>query len=133
MAPPSTAAALRSALPALRRRRFLAHGVRRKDCGILRETLDVPGLRMTGCEGVLEPMSPSPDHEDRKKTIARLVEVWALEREVARDGHGDAPFGEEAARRGAGGGRGPPCPGKGKLRWSGKASTPQTRRSRAHC
>jgi Uma2 family endonuclease len=81
--------------------RFLVHGVRWKDYVILREALDVPGLRMTFCEGVLELMSPSPGHEDRKKTVARLVEVWALERDVALYGYGNATFRKEAKERGA--------------------------------
>jgi len=81
--------------------RFLVHGVRWKDYVILREALDVPGLRMTYCEGALELMSPSPGHEDRKTTIARLVEIWALERDVALYGYGNATFRKEAKERGA--------------------------------
>lgn len=81
--------------------RFLVHGVLWKDYVLLREALDVPGLRMTYCEGILELMSPSPGHEDRKKTIARLIEIWALERDVALYGYGNATFRKEAEARGA--------------------------------
>jgi len=96
MAPPLATAGL-----AQGEQRFLVHGVRWKDYVVLREALDVPGLRMTYCEGVLELMSPSPGHEDREKTIARLVEVWALERDVALYGYGNATFRKEAKERGA--------------------------------
>jgi hypothetical protein len=43
--------------------RMLIHGVSWKDYVILREALDTPGLRMTYCEGALELMSPSRNHE----------------------------------------------------------------------
>lgn len=81
--------------------RFAIHGVSFKEYVVLREALDIPGLRITYCEGVLELMSPSTEHEDQKKTIARLIELHALERDVALYGYGNATFRREAKERGA--------------------------------
>ncbi len=81
--------------------RFVIGGVRWKDYVVLREALDIPGLRMTYLEGALELMSPSPEHEDRKTTIARLVELFALERGIVLYGYGNATFRREARERGA--------------------------------
>lgn len=81
--------------------RFVVHGVTWKDYTILRDVLDVAGLRMTYLEGMLELMSPSPDHEQSKTLIARLVEVFALERNVPLYGYGSATFRKEAVARGA--------------------------------
>jgi hypothetical protein len=61
--------------------RFVLHGVDWRTYCVLRELLDSPGLRMTYLEGALELMSPSLRHEAFKKMIARLIEVFALERE----------------------------------------------------
>nr|WP_233562056.1 Uma2 family endonuclease [Sorangium cellulosum] len=66
----------------------------------LRDELDTPGLRMTFCEGTLELMSPSIDHEAAKKSIARLVEIFALERDVPLHGYGSTTFRREAKSRG---------------------------------
>jgi Uma2 family endonuclease len=81
--------------------RMLVHGVTWKDYVILREALDTPGLRMTYCKGALELMSPSRNHELWKKTIARLVEAFALVRDVPLLGYGSTTFRKEAAERGA--------------------------------
>ena len=61
---------------------MLINGVTWKDYVILREALDTPGLRMTYCEGTLELMSPSLAHEVDKKSIARLVELYAFLRRL---------------------------------------------------
>src|SRR3954467_8026161 len=81
--------------------RMLIYGVRWKDYVILREALDTPGLRMTFCEGALELMSPSRTHELRKKSIARLVELYAVLRELPLVGYGSTTFRLEAKERGA--------------------------------
>ena len=60
--------------------RLVVNGVSWKDYTIAREALHGPGLRMAFCEGVLELMSPLRPHEEWKKNVARLVELWALER-----------------------------------------------------
>jgi hypothetical protein len=43
---------------------------------------------------------PSVPHEDAKKIIARLVEAWAMERDVDLRGFGGATFRHEAKERG---------------------------------
>ena len=40
---------------------------------------DAAGVRMYYLEGEIELMSPSRGHESNKKTLARLLELWALE------------------------------------------------------
>jgi Uma2 family endonuclease len=49
---------------------------------------DHSGIRMTYLNGVLELMSPSVDHEAIKTTIARLLETYALERDIPLNGFG---------------------------------------------
>lgn len=68
---------------------------------ILREALDTPGLRMTFCEGALEITSPSRLHELWKTSIGRLVELFALERDLPLIGYGSTTFRKEAKERGA--------------------------------
>jgi Uma2 family endonuclease len=86
---------------ALGEQRMLIHGVSWKDYVILREALDTPGLRMTYCEGALELMSPSRAHELWKKTIARLIELYAFLRGLPLVGYGSTTFRREAKERGA--------------------------------
>jgi Uma2 family endonuclease len=81
-------------------RRFVLYGVPWWTYVALRDALDETGLKMTYLEGTLELMSPSTLHEDAKKMIARLVEVWAMERDVDLRGFGGATFRREAKERG---------------------------------
>lgn len=81
--------------------RMLIHGVSWKDYVILREALDTPGLRMTYCEGALELMSPSRAQELWKKTIARLIELYAFLRGLPLLGYGSTTLRREAKERGA--------------------------------
>jgi Uma2 family endonuclease len=82
-------------------RRFVLHGVPWATYVALRDALDdQSGLKMTYLRGALELMSPSVLHEDAKKTIARLVEVWAMERDIDLRGFGGATFRHEAKQRG---------------------------------
>jgi Uma2 family endonuclease len=82
-------------------RRFVLHGVPWWTYVTLRDALDDrSGLKMTYLRGTLELMSPSTLHEDAKKIIARLVEVWAMERDVDLRGFGGATFRREAKERG---------------------------------
>lgn len=82
-------------------RRFVLHGVPWWTYVALRDALDdQSGLKMTYLEGTLELMSPSTLHEDAKKIISRLVEVWAMERDVDLRGFGGATFRREAKERG---------------------------------
>jgi Uma2 family endonuclease len=55
---------------------------------------------MTYFKGTLELMSPSTLHEDAKKIIARLLETWAMERDLDLRGFGGATFRREAKERG---------------------------------
>jgi Uma2 family endonuclease len=80
--------------------RMLVHGVSWKDYVILREALDTPGLRMTFFKGMLELMRPSRNHELWKTNIARLIELFALERNIDLYGYGGTTFRREAAERG---------------------------------
>lgn len=81
--------------------RFVLHGVPWWTYVALRDALDdQSGLKMTYLEGTLELMSPSTLHEDAKTIIARLIEVWAMERDVDLRGFGGATFRREAKERG---------------------------------
>src|SRR5262245_32560564 len=81
--------------------RFVIHGVPWWTYVALRDALDDhSGLKMTYLRGTLELMSPSTLHEDAKKIIARLIEVWAMERDVDLRGFGGATFRREAKERG---------------------------------
>ena len=81
--------------------RMLIHGVSWKDYVVLHEALEIPGLRMTYCEGMLELMSSSFGHELDKKSIARLVELYGLLRRLRLNGYGSTTFRREARQRGA--------------------------------
>ncbi len=59
-----------------------------------------PSLRLTYLEGSLEIMTTSPEHERIKTLLARLVEIWAMERDVQLEGYGSATFRRKAAKRG---------------------------------
>lgn len=76
------------------------YGVDWKTYAAMRELLDDAGIRMTYLEGSLEIMSPSPEHEDYKTSIARLIELFALERDVHLNGYGSTTFRKEAKERG---------------------------------
>jgi Uma2 family endonuclease len=89
------------ALPRMAEQRMLLHGVSWKDYVILREALEIPGLRMTYCEGKLELMSPSFGHEFDKTSIARLVELYAFLLDLELSGYGSTTFRREAKQRGA--------------------------------
>jgi Uma2 family endonuclease len=80
--------------------RFVVHGVSWAAYVGIRDALDTPGVRMTYLRGALELMSPSSTHEDHKTTIARLIEVHALERGLALYGYGSTTFRSQAQERG---------------------------------
>lgn len=82
-------------------RRFVLYGVPWWTYVALRDALDdQSGLKLTYLKGALELMSPSTLHEDAKKIIARLVEQWAMEKDVDLRGFGGATFRKEAKERG---------------------------------
>jgi Uma2 family endonuclease len=81
--------------------RFMLQGVPWWTYVALRDALDHrAGLKMTYLEGDLELMSPSALHEDAKTIIARLIEVWAMERNADLRGFGGTTFRREAKARG---------------------------------
>jgi Uma2 family endonuclease len=67
---------------------------------MLRDTLDSSGVRMTYLKGALEIMSPSKAHEVSKKQIARLLELFCLERDIPLFGYGSTTFRREEKERG---------------------------------
>jgi Uma2 family endonuclease len=79
---------------------FLLSGVTWEQYEILRSTLDYPGLRMTYLEGALELLMPSEEHEEIKKTIARILELYALEANIRLYGFGSATYRKQAKERG---------------------------------
>lgn len=66
----------------------------------LRDAVDSPGIRMTYLEGQLEIMSPSKAHEVSKTQIARLFELFCLERDIPLYGYGSTTFWKEEKERG---------------------------------
>jgi Uma2 family endonuclease len=83
-------------------RRFVLQGVPWRTYVALRDELDAAGagVKMTYLEGTLELMSPSMLHEEAKKIIARLIEVWAMEHDLDLRGFGGTTFRREAKKRG---------------------------------
>lgn len=59
-----------------------------------------PGLRMTYKEGTLEIMGTSSEHERLKTIIARLLEMYAVEKRITLNGYGNTTFRKEAKQRG---------------------------------
>ena len=57
--------------------------------------------RITYLEGEVELMSPSRNHEELKKLLARLVEAWALETGIELNGYGQWTLKESREERGA--------------------------------
>ena len=77
------------------------YGVPWKTYVALRDGLgDGSGLRMTYLEGTLELMSPSRNHENYKKLVARLVEAYAEENDLDLRGYGGMTFRKKAKKRG---------------------------------
>ena len=82
--------------------RFLVRGVPWHAYVTLRDSLDRDGTRLflTYREGDLELMRPSPAHEELKKLLAYLLEVWCDERGIELFAHGATTYGDEAVKRG---------------------------------
>jgi Uma2 family endonuclease len=80
--------------------RVLMHGISWASYCLMRELVDSPGIRLTYLEGALEITSPSRRHEFLKKQISRLLEIFAIERDVPLIGYGSATFRREARERG---------------------------------
>ncbi len=67
---------------------------------VLRDSVDSPGVRMTYLKGRLELMSPSRGHEIDETQIARLLELFCLERDIPLFGYGSTTFRKEEKERG---------------------------------
>jgi len=80
--------------------RVLLQGVSWATYVMLRDSIDSPGIRMTYLTGKLEIMSPSRAHEVEKKQIARLLELFCLERDIPLFGYGCTTFRKEEGARG---------------------------------
>jgi len=63
-------------------------------------SIDYPGLKLSYLEGVLEIMTLSPEHELLKKTIARLLEIYAFAKRIDLHGFGSTTYRREIADRG---------------------------------
>lgn len=62
---------------------------------------DRPGVRMYYLDGEIELVSSTKIHEGRKKTLARLLEIWAMESDVALNGFGSWTLKHELREAGA--------------------------------
>jgi Uma2 family endonuclease len=81
-------------------RRILLSSVPWSTYVVLRDSLDSSGVRLTYLHGLLEIMSPSRDHEVEKTQIARLLELFCLERDIPLYGYGSTTFRREEEERG---------------------------------
>ena len=66
----------------------------------LRDSIESASVRMTYLEGWLEIMSPSRGHEVTKTQIARLLELYCLERDIPLFGYGSTTFRKKEKERG---------------------------------
>jgi Uma2 family endonuclease len=62
---------------------------------------DRAGVRMYYLDGEIELMSSTKIHESRKKTLARLLEVWAMESDIELNGFGSWTLKREMREAGA--------------------------------
>src|ERR1041384_7356149 len=66
----------------------------------LRDSIKSGAVRMTYLEGELEIMTTSRLHEVTRKQIARLLELFCLERDIPLFGYGQMTFQDEETERG---------------------------------
>lgn len=59
------------------------------------------GVRMYYLDGEIEIVSPTKIHEGRKKALVRLLEIWAMESDVALNGFGSWTLKKELCEAGA--------------------------------
>lgn len=62
---------------------------------------DRAGVRMYYLDGEIEIVSPTKIHEERKTTLARLLEIWAMEHDIALNGFGSWTLKKEIREAGA--------------------------------
>ncbi len=82
--------------------RFVIHDVPWHLYVSLRDSLDERGsrLRLTYLDGELELMSPSPEHEEAKGLIGRLLEAYCVDRGIEIYVQGSTTYREERKQRG---------------------------------
>ncbi len=81
--------------------RFVIHNVPWDAYVALRDALDEQrAVRMTYLDGTLELMRPGSAHEIATKVLSRLLEAWAVERDIDLRGAGSTTFRRKAKRRG---------------------------------
>jgi Uma2 family endonuclease len=80
--------------------RFVIYGVTWKQYSSIRRALEGRRVKLTYLRGTLELVSPGSHHEGAKTLFARLVELYALERDVALYGYGSTTFKKKAKERG---------------------------------
>jgi Uma2 family endonuclease len=80
--------------------RLLLHDVPWAAYVVLRDAIESAGVRMTYLKGQLEIMRPSRAHEVEKTQIARLLELFCLERDIPLFGYGSTTFRKEEGERG---------------------------------
>lgn len=78
----------------------MLHGVSWTTYVMLRDTHESRHLRMTYVQGALEIMSPSHRHAVESQLIARLLELFCLERGIRLYGYRDKTWREEEGGRG---------------------------------
>ncbi|MEY4515540.1 MAG: hypothetical protein RLZZ450_7662 [Pseudomonadota bacterium] len=66
----------------------------------IREATENRGLKLSYLDGDLEIMSPSDLHEESKKLLARLLETWAVERDIDLRGFGSTTWRKESGLAG---------------------------------
>lgn len=79
---------------------MLLRGVPWSTYVVLRDSIQSPGVRMTYLGGQLEIMTPSRGREVEKTQIARLLELFCLERDIPLFGYGSTTFRREEKERG---------------------------------
>ncbi|MEO5726704.1 MAG: Uma2 family endonuclease [Byssovorax sp.] len=85
-----------------REQRFFLNDIAWEDYVALNDVLgDRSGARVCYCEGTVELMSPSFAHEDVKTRIARLVELYAVVRDIPLHGLGSMTYRSKVKSRGA--------------------------------
>lgn len=80
--------------------RVLLHDVPWSTYIMLSDSVDSPNVHMTYLEGQLEIMTKSTRHEVNKTQIARLVELFCLERDIPLYGYGETTIRRKAKKRG---------------------------------
>jgi Uma2 family endonuclease len=81
--------------------RFILSDIAWQQYETLRSTLDsIPGLRLTYLQGCLEFFIPSPEHEQRKSILGRLIELFSIETNIRLYACGSTTYRKQAKERG---------------------------------